>query len=178
LPETVFIRLFVRPKGTRNSWMACFPFDGGSDNHSKEVRMTVPMLPDNAPFTAAQRAWLNGFFAGVLSLEMVTAGAFAGEPVAVQPSLTTAAPAAEDGDFPWHDPALPIAERIELAQGRPVEQQMMAAMAQLDCGTCGYQCRTYAEAIARGTERSLTRCTPGGRETARKLKELMALAAA
>ena len=31
--------------------------------------MGVPVLPDNAPFTPAQRAWLNGFFAGVLSLE-------------------------------------------------------------------------------------------------------------
>ncbi|GAB5560575.1 MAG: sulfite reductase subunit alpha [Synoicihabitans sp.] len=29
--------------------------------------MTAPYLPDNAPFTPAQRAWLNGFFAGVFS---------------------------------------------------------------------------------------------------------------
>src|SRR3954469_4238965 len=27
----------------------------------------VPYLPDNAPFTPAQRAWLNGFLAGVFS---------------------------------------------------------------------------------------------------------------
>jgi sulfite reductase (NADPH) flavoprotein alpha-component len=27
----------------------------------------VPLIPDTAPFTAEQRAWLNGFFAGVFS---------------------------------------------------------------------------------------------------------------
>jgi DNA-binding NarL/FixJ family response regulator len=29
---------------------------------------------------------------------------------------------------------------------------MMAAMAQLDCGACGYLCKTYGEAIAEGKE--------------------------
>ena len=29
--------------------------------------MTVPFIPDNAPFTAEQRAWLNGFLAGIFS---------------------------------------------------------------------------------------------------------------
>jgi len=28
---------------------------------------TAPYIPDNAPFTPAQRAWLNGFFAGMFS---------------------------------------------------------------------------------------------------------------
>ncbi len=28
---------------------------------------TVPLIPDSAPFTAEQRAWLNGFFAGLFS---------------------------------------------------------------------------------------------------------------
>jgi sulfite reductase (NADPH) flavoprotein alpha-component len=50
----------------------------------------------------------------------------------------------------------------------------MAAMAQLDCGQCGYLCQTYSEAIARGDEKSLSRCVPGGKETSRMLKELMA----
>ena len=27
-----------------------------------------------------------------------------------------------------------------------------------DCGACGYLCKTYAEAIARGEETDLTRC--------------------
>src|SRR5262249_56924711 len=60
----------------------------------------------------------------------------------------------------------------KLAEGRPLERRMMAAMGQLDCGQCGYLCQTYAEAVARGEEKSLTRCVPGGKETARTLKEL------
>jgi dissimilatory sulfite reductase (desulfoviridin) alpha/beta subunit len=31
-----------------------------------DVSVAVPMLPESAPFTPAQRAWLNGFFAGLL----------------------------------------------------------------------------------------------------------------
>lgn len=145
--------------------------------------MGVPVLPDNAPFTPTQRAWLNGFFAGVLSLEAVPTAGPAGPEAMNSLQREDARVGAQDQvaadqgeEFPWHDAALPIDERLELAQGRPVEQQMMAAMAQLDCGTCGYLCRTYAQAIVRGDERSLTRCTPGGRETARKLKELKAQA--
>ena len=29
----------------------------------------VPVLPESAPFTTAQRSWLNGFFAGLLSTD-------------------------------------------------------------------------------------------------------------
>lgn len=28
---------------------------------------TVPIIPESAPFTSDQRAWLNGFLAGILS---------------------------------------------------------------------------------------------------------------
>ena len=67
---------------------------------------------------------------------------------------------------------------MKLAEGRPHERRLMAAMAQLDCGACGYLCKTYAEAIASGDEKDLTRCTPGGRGTARMLKQLSASAPA
>ncbi len=33
---------------------------------------TVPLIPENAPFTAEQRAWLNGFLAGVFSRAAVS----------------------------------------------------------------------------------------------------------
>ena len=117
----------------------------------------APLIPENAPFTAAQRAWLNGWLAAYLS-----------------PSEATAVAAATPvEDFPWHDPALSLDERLRLADGRPRARVLMAAMAQLDCGQCGYLCQTYAEALATGAEMSLTRCAPGGKETARVLKELM-----
>jgi len=36
---------------------------------------TVPIIPENAPFSAEQRAWLNGFLAGVLNRGPAAAGA-------------------------------------------------------------------------------------------------------
>ena len=81
---------------------------------------------------------------------------------------------AAEETFPWHDPALLLPERLTLAEGKPIERRLMAAMAQLDCGACGYLCKTYSEAIARGDERDLTRCTPGGSDTAKALKKLLA----
>jgi sulfite reductase (NADPH) flavoprotein alpha-component len=50
----------------------------------------------------------------------------------------------------------------------------MAAMAQQDCGQCGYNCQDYSEAISRKTEERLNLCVPGGKETARMLKTLYA----
>jgi sulfite reductase (NADPH) flavoprotein alpha-component len=132
----------------------------------------VPMLPDTAPFTAAQRAWLNGFFAGLLSGEPADATLSAAATVAPAPLPEPAE------EFPWHDAALPIEERLALARERPLARQLMAAMAQLDCGQCGYLCQSYAEAIAGGAEKSLTRCVPGAKETARALKALLAAAPA
>jgi sulfite reductase (NADPH) flavoprotein alpha-component len=125
-------------------------------------------LPDNAPFTEPQRAWLNGFVAGLLGMERLQ-----GAPGA---QTATLAPAAQvEEDFPWHDPTLAIDERMKLAAGRPLERRMMAAMGQLDCGQCGYLCKTYAEAIAGRADGDLGKCVPGGRITAKKLKELIAL---
>ena len=63
---------------------------------------------------------------------------------------------------------------MKLADGLQPARRMMAAMGQLDCGQCGYLCKTYAEAIATGTEKDLTRCVPGGKPTAKLLKVLIA----
>lgn len=134
--------------------------------------MTIPVLPESAPFTPAQRAWLNGFFAGLLGLGGEGNG-HAVVPAATSATALSGATEVEE-EFPWHDATLPIAERLALAEDRPFERKLMAAMAQLDCGACGYLCQTYSEAIARGDERDLNRCSPGGKETARKLKELVA----
>jgi sulfite reductase (NADPH) flavoprotein alpha-component len=138
--------------------------------------MTVPIIPESAPFTADQRAWLNGFFAGLFSASTNGAGTNGESPIAGGQLATAAAaapPPAEEA-FPWHDPALPLPERLALAEGKPIERRLMAAMAQLDCGACGYLCKSYSEAIASGDERDLTRCTPGGIDTAKALKKLVA----
>lgn len=122
----------------------------------------IPLIPENAPFTPAQRAWLNGFLAGLYG-GAGAAGMSVGEP-----------PLAEPEDFPWHDPAIELDERLQLAEGRPLQQRLMAAMGQLDCGQCGYLCRTYAEALAEGREGSASLCVPGAKPTARMLKQLLA----
>src|SRR5260221_7663164 len=117
--------------------------------------MMVPTLPETAPFSPAQRAWLNGFFAGLVTTNGSAASPSGSDRIAEAPQ-----PTIEEETFPWHDAAIPISERLELAKDKPVERQMMAAMAQLDCGACGYVCQTYSEAIARGEEKNLTLCTP------------------
>jgi sulfite reductase (NADPH) flavoprotein alpha-component len=49
---------------------------------------------------------------------------------------------------------------------------MMAAMAQQDCGQCGYNCHDYSQALFAGREERLNLCVPGGKDTARMLKQL------
>ena len=127
----------------------------------------APILPENAPFSSPQRAWLDGYLAALFGGEAAESATAAG------PAHAEAAPP-DPLDDPWHDPALPIDERLALAAAHPIEQQLMAAMGQLDCGQCGYLCHSYAEAIARGEEKQLTRCVPGGKATSRALKELLA----
>ncbi len=132
----------------------------------------APIIPDSAPFTGAQRAWINGWLAAYCG---VSSGASAASSLVAVSSTQDAAPAAEEENFPWHDMALPLDERMTLAEGRPMPQRLMAAMAQQDCGQCGYLCNSYAAAIASGAEKALNRCVPGGKETARMVKELLEL---
>ena len=62
---------------------------------------------------------------------------------------------------------------MKLAEDKPLPHKLMAAMAQLDCGSCGYVCKTYSAAIACGEETNLTLCSPGGKETKQMLKKLV-----
>jgi sulfite reductase (NADPH) flavoprotein alpha-component len=163
--------------------------------------MTIQLIPDSAPFNAEQRAWLNGFLSGVLGVaetasdgepvrsargdamvQMAAATATASltgvssSPVnSSQTEVATSWKDVEHDDvtqYPWHNPELSIVERMELASGKPLELRMMAAMAQLNCGQCGYLCRTYSKAIETGEEKDLKKCTPGGKDTARALAKL------
>ncbi|HEY2628649.1 MAG TPA: sulfite reductase subunit alpha [Usitatibacter sp.] len=126
-------------------------------------------IPESAPFTAEQRAWLNGFVAGMLGMERSLGASTTLLPVGAVPLVT-------EDELPWHDPTLVLDERMKLATGRTYPLRLMAAMGQLDCGQCGYECRSYASAIADGSEQDLGKCVPGGRETTKKVKEIVALA--
>ncbi|MGH6678775.1 MAG: sulfite reductase subunit alpha, partial [Bradyrhizobium sp.] len=78
-----------------------------------------------------------------------------------------------DDGAPWHDPSMSLEDRMSLAEGRPLRRKLMAAMAQQDCGQCGYICETYADAIANGSETRLNLCVPGAKTTLRAIKTLV-----
>ena len=126
----------------------------------------IEIIPASAPFSEEQRSWLNGFFAGLLTDGPAVLSPEQGAAVLQGPA------GGDDGEAPWHDQTMPIADRMKLADGRPLRRRMMAAMAQQDCGQCGYSCQDYSEAIAGKAEARLNLCVPGGKETARMLKTL------
>jgi sulfite reductase (NADPH) flavoprotein alpha-component len=149
---------------------------------SVSQRPPIPsLIPESAPFTPEQRTWLNGLFAGLFGLpENVTpvsnadaAKLLAGllDGAAGGAAQESNAAEADDG-APWHDPAMPMPDRMKLAADRPLPRRLMAAMAQQDCGQCGYNCKDYADALFAKSEKRLNLCVPGGKETSRMLKQL------
>src|SRR5690349_16542846 len=136
-------------------------------------RPPIPsFLPGNAPFSPEQRAWLNGLFAGLYGLTEGLTPLSPQEVAQLVPGVALAPAVEADDGAPWHDPAMPLADRMKLAEGKPLPRRMMAAMAQQDCGQCGYNCKDYSNAIFAKKEERLNLCVPGGKETARMLKQL------
>src|SRR5215831_8432183 len=139
-------------------------------------RPPIPsFIPESAPFSAEQRTWLNGLFAGLFDLEGGVTPLSSTDVAKLLPGFIDAGitPAIEvDDGAPWHDPAMALADRMKLAEGRPLRRRMMAAMAQQDCGQCGYNCHDYSEAVFAKKEQRLNLCVPGGKDTARMLKQL------
>src|SRR5579863_7200574 len=149
---------------------------------SMAPRPPVPsLIPESAPFTLEQRTWLNGLFAGLFGLPehftpvpteeaaRLLAGLLEG---GAAPAVATVTEG--DDGAPWHDPAMPMADRMKLAEGKPLPKRIMAAMAQQDCGQCGYNCKDYADALFIKSETRLNLCAPGGKQTSRALKQLFA----
>jgi sulfite reductase (NADPH) flavoprotein alpha-component len=133
----------------------------------------LQILPDSAPFTPEQRTWLSGFFAGYLGLDQAVTPLSREEAAALMPGLLPGADkVADEGPVTWHDPGIPIAERMKLAEGRSLRMRMMAAMAQQDCGQCGSSCEEYSGQIFDKKEKRLNLCVPGGKDTSRMLKKL------
>ena len=134
------------------------------------VPTPVLAIPENAPFTAEQRSWLSGYFSALLSPDALGATPIAGD---AGTGLGAGGPElAENDNAPWHDPAMPLPERQDMARERPLAPRLMAAMAQQDCGQCGYNCADYANALFLKTEERLNLCQPGGKDTLRALKKL------
>ena len=124
---------------------------------TQNVPPPIPSLvPETAPFSDEQRTWLNGFFAGLISLDNSGVTALSGDQAAAlarrrprrnADETTTAA-------RPGTTRPLPLAERMKLAEGKPLRWKMMAAMAQQDCGQCGYDCKNYSGAHRLGRGRA------------------------
>ena len=76
---------------------------------------------------------------------------------------------------PFHRDDLTLPERMAMAQemGNGWETRMFAAMAQTDCGACGWDCEGYANALADGETDDISLCVPGESETLDMLKLLM-----
>ncbi len=76
---------------------------------------------------------------------------------------------------PFHRDDLTLPERMEMAKemGNGWETRMFAAMAQTDCGACGWDCEGYANALATGETDDISLCVPGESETLDMLKILM-----
>ncbi len=141
------------------------------------------VIPEDAPFNPEQRAWLSGFLSSISvggvgatttpSVPVVSSAAPAQEVAPSAPAEAVPATEVPAGGWPWHDPGLGMAQRMDLAKNKPLADKLMAAMAQTDCHACGYDCRGYADAIATGSESDLSLCLPGEAETAAKLEALM-----
>jgi sulfite reductase (NADPH) flavoprotein alpha-component len=150
-------------------------------------RPPIPsFIPETAPFSPEQRNWLNGLFAGLFGLsEGITpvsatdaakllGGLLDGNAPLAPAQVDDGAEGGADDGAPWHDPAMPLADRMKLADGKTLPRRLMAAMAQQDCGQCGYNCKDYADALVAKSEKRLNLCVPGGKETARMVKQLYA----
>ena len=78
-------------------------------------------------------------------------------------------------EVPFHQENLTLPERMKMAEemGGKWETKLFAAMAQTDCGACGWDCEGYANAIASGETKDISLCVPGETETLDELKKLM-----
>jgi NADH-quinone oxidoreductase subunit B len=94
---------------------------------------------------------------------------------AAAPEVATAEAAPAAPTAPFHIETLTLPERMKMAEemGGGFETKLFAAMAQTDCGACGWDCEGYAHAIATGETNDISLCTPGEIETLDELKQLM-----
>lgn len=122
-----------------------------------------PLIPENAPFDEEQRAWLNGFLAGVLGLSANEARAVPAGPSSSPPPATPRARSEQGAAAPESGTVAP----------EPLERRLLTVLAQLDCGKCGYSCQGYAQALASGSEADVSLCAPGGASTREALEALL-----
>jgi NADH-quinone oxidoreductase subunit B len=99
----------------------------------------------------------------------------AGVPVLHEEEAAAPEVAPPTSTVPFHKDTLTLPERMQMAEemGGGLETKLFAAMAQTDCGACGWDCEGYAHAIATAETKDISLCTPGESETLDMLKKLM-----
>ena len=130
-----------------------------------------PCLP-TPPVHARPARWLNGFFAGLLQ-HRTAAGSGASVPLKRADRTRRQPRTSDEEEFPWHDPALALDERLKLAEGKP--------LARADGGDgaarlrrCGTSARPTPRRSPTGEEKDLTTLRARRKRDAKKLKELVA----
>jgi NADH-quinone oxidoreductase subunit B len=105
------------------------------------------------------------------------ASAAGGEETAAPEAAPEAAVATAPA-VPFHNETLTLPERMKMAEemGGGLETKLFAAMAQTDCGACGWDCEGYAHALATDETKDISLCTPGEIETLDSLRDLMTAA--
>lgn len=128
--------------------------------------MNASVIPRRSPFSEEQRHWLASLVAERLLRTDVADETAAND--------ADGAGLIEDLDSaPWHDMDLTLDQRMErVPEDGPFLYHVMAAMAQQDCGQCGYDCKGYAQALVEGREPEMGLCVPGGPTTRKKVKAL------
>src|SRR3989442_5439249 len=94
----------------------------------------IEIIPSSAPFSEAQRSWLNGFFAGLLS-DATPLSAEQGAAV-----LEGGAGDGDDSEAAEHGQAMPRADRMEAPEGRPRQGCLIAAIASPGLLARGEEC--------------------------------------
>ncbi|HUP64653.1 MAG TPA: (Fe-S)-binding protein [Thermoanaerobaculia bacterium] len=104
-------------------------------------------------------------------------------PAAIQQQVEAAEAAPASGvatsgaspPVPFHDESLTLPERMTMADemGGGLQTKLFAAMAQTDCGACGWDCEGYATALFSGETKDISLCVPGESETLDALEQLM-----
>jgi len=135
-------------------------------------RVPAPPKPSGAPAPSPAQSSASATATAVAEPEVTQAEIQTAAAPEVAPGDATdgASPAA-----PFHNENLTLAERMQLAEemGGKLATKLFAAMAQTDCGACGWDCEGYANAIDSGETKDISLCVPGESETLDMLKSLM-----
>ncbi len=87
----------------------------------------IEIIPSSAPFSEAQRSWLNGFFAGLLSDAPTPLSAEQGA------AVMQGAGDGDDGEAPWHDQTMPMGKRSQARAKRASTSAFPAARKPRGC---------------------------------------------